>query len=241
MNQDDYKAKIQKILALIDGAKTEGEARAASLALQRLLAKTGLTLADVEEAEEAKQEALHMKGTRFASAIPAWKVSLANVIAENYRCRTGIRYSGYPGARRKRVEFIGMGEDAEVAAGCYRATVSCAQRLLRRWAAAQRKRGLVDSKLCTYEKNSYYLGFVDGLKQAYEEQKRGDETMALALAVPAEVNHFMDQAAHKPYRAGRVTVSTDPRFEQAGREDGHAFGAGTSFDDPQTAQEACCA
>ena len=39
--------KIRKIVALIDGAATEGEARAASLALQRLLVANSLKLEDI--------------------------------------------------------------------------------------------------------------------------------------------------------------------------------------------------
>ncbi len=39
--------KIRKIVALIDGAATEGEARAASLALQRLLVANNLKLEDI--------------------------------------------------------------------------------------------------------------------------------------------------------------------------------------------------
>lgn len=44
---DALKEKIRKVLALLEGAKTEGEAHAASLALQRLLAKTDLSMEDV--------------------------------------------------------------------------------------------------------------------------------------------------------------------------------------------------
>ncbi len=39
--------KIKKILAMIDGATTEGEARAASLALQRLLVANDMTLDEI--------------------------------------------------------------------------------------------------------------------------------------------------------------------------------------------------
>ena len=39
--------KIKKIVALIDGAATEGEARAASLAIQRLLVANNLKLEDI--------------------------------------------------------------------------------------------------------------------------------------------------------------------------------------------------
>ena len=40
MSSNGYHDKIRKILAMLEGAKTEGEAKAANLALQRLLAKS---------------------------------------------------------------------------------------------------------------------------------------------------------------------------------------------------------
>lgn len=47
MSSNGYHDKIRKILAMLEGAKTEGEAKAANLALQRLLAKSNLTAEQV--------------------------------------------------------------------------------------------------------------------------------------------------------------------------------------------------
>lgn len=41
-------SKLKKILAMIDGATSEGDARAASLALQRLLAANNMTIDDID-------------------------------------------------------------------------------------------------------------------------------------------------------------------------------------------------
>lgn len=41
-------SKLKKILAMIDGATSEGEARAASLALQRLLVANNMTIDDID-------------------------------------------------------------------------------------------------------------------------------------------------------------------------------------------------
>ena len=48
--------KIKKILAMIDGATTEGEARAASLALQRLLVANDMTLDEISLSDDAGAE-----------------------------------------------------------------------------------------------------------------------------------------------------------------------------------------
>ena len=46
-------SKLKKILAMIDGATSEGEAKAASLALQRLLAANNMTLEDIDLTDDA--------------------------------------------------------------------------------------------------------------------------------------------------------------------------------------------
>lgn len=66
--------KIRKIVALIDGAATEGEARAASLALQRLLVANNLKLEDInldDSPAEVGEEVCDL-GRR----IPEWKKPL---------------------------------------------------------------------------------------------------------------------------------------------------------------------
>lgn len=48
-------SKLKKILAMIDGATSEGEAKAASLALQRLLAANNMTLEDIDLTDDAPE------------------------------------------------------------------------------------------------------------------------------------------------------------------------------------------
>ena len=48
-------SKLQKILDMIDGATSEGEARAASLALQRLLAANDMTIEDIDLTDDAPE------------------------------------------------------------------------------------------------------------------------------------------------------------------------------------------
>lgn len=78
-------SKLKKILAMIDGATSEGEARAASLALQRLLAANDMTIEDIDLTDDVPEvnEAAEELGKR----VPEWVKLLAHVIAKNYRCR----------------------------------------------------------------------------------------------------------------------------------------------------------
>ena len=62
--------KIKKILAMIDGATTEGEARAASLALQRLLVANDMTLDEISLSDVAcaPMPPLRLRTQTFLSA-----------------------------------------------------------------------------------------------------------------------------------------------------------------------------
>ena len=78
--------KIKKILAMIDGATTEGEARAASLALQRLLVANDMTLDEISLSDDAPE--INETGEDVGKRVAIWVKALAYVIASNYRCES---------------------------------------------------------------------------------------------------------------------------------------------------------
>lgn len=60
-------SKLKKILAMIDGANSEGEAKAASLALQRLLAANNMTLEDIDLTDDAPRSTSPPRNSASAS------------------------------------------------------------------------------------------------------------------------------------------------------------------------------
>lgn len=60
-------SKLKKILAMIDGATSEGEAKAASLALQRLLAANNMTLEDIDLTDMAPRSTSPPRNSASAS------------------------------------------------------------------------------------------------------------------------------------------------------------------------------
>lgn len=76
-------------------------------------------------------------------------------------------------------------------------------------------------------KNSYCLGFIEGLERSYREQLEQDETMALAIVVPESVTRYMDEELNlKKMKRQPITVSSDKSVVDAGRADGYGFGQG---------------
>lgn len=63
-------SKLKKILAMIDGATSEGEAKAASLALQRLLAANNMTLEDIDLTDDAPE--VNESAEELGKRVPEW-------------------------------------------------------------------------------------------------------------------------------------------------------------------------
>lgn len=136
MSSNGYHDKIRKILAMLEGAKAEGEAKAANLALQRLLAKNNLTAEQVGAlGSEDPSASIEEEPVYIGSNDVVWKRMLASAIAENLRCR--VMLTAFPDKpRAKIIVFVGHAEDAAVASECYRLTLKVAQRCFKRYSKA---------------------------------------------------------------------------------------------------------
>jgi len=79
--------KIKKCLTLAaDNAATPEEAVQAALMAQKLMLKNNVTICEVQQAEEEKEEI--KINYEVVGAGKAWKYSLATIIADNFRCKT---------------------------------------------------------------------------------------------------------------------------------------------------------
>lgn len=225
--------KIKKIIAMIDGATSEGEARAASLALQRLLVANHMTMDDVDMGTVEPE--VSTQAENVGRRVPTWVKILAGVIAENYRCRYYIStsYGAYDLWNCRRTIdavnfiFVGEGKDAAIATGCFRATKHAIESCFKKFCAARTASGIRGFGRKSGVKNSYCLGFIEGLQQSYEEQVKQDETMALAVVVPERVDRYMDEKLTlRKTKRSTVTVSSDQSIWDTGKTDGYGFGRG---------------
>lgn len=231
MMENNKLDKARKLLNLLNNAGTESEAAAASLALQRLLAASGMSMADVEAASDERRE-VKKSATDGRSRIDKWERCLAMVIAKNYRCETLRRdCMSYGYHKRYEMVFFGFGEDAEMAASVFKATRNAALKCF----GAFKKRymeehiwefALVGTDFGTARRNSYLFGFVDGIAAAYREQVESDRTLALAVAVPTEVSKEVQKATTRRIHSRRSMVSRDDSIRDSGYSDGFGVGVG---------------
>lgn len=126
-----------------------------------------------------------------------------------------------------RFVFVGESQDAVVASGCFRATKHAIENCFKKF--CDRRSKLDGTKIGHRAgvKNSYCLGFIEGLESSYREQLEQDETMALAIVVPESVTRYMDEELNlKKMKHQPITVSSDKSIGDAGRADGYGFGQG---------------
>lgn len=118
MNNDILK-KIQNLLnTTTEKGASEAEAQNAILLAQKLMAKHGLDMADIEASsndKETKKEVIEGYGTE-GFKLAWWHKSLANVIANNFRCYYFMR-SFY---KETRIVFMGLKEDVEIAKSIFK-------------------------------------------------------------------------------------------------------------------------
>jgi len=116
---NDMLNKIQNLLnTTTDKGASEAEAQSAILLAQKLLAKHGLDMADVEANsgdKETKKEVVEGFGTEGIK-MAWWHKTLARIIANNFRCYYFMR--SYH--KETRIVFMGVKEDVEIAKGIFK-------------------------------------------------------------------------------------------------------------------------
>lgn len=207
--------RARKIVRLMEGAKTESEAAAAALALQRLLASEGLEL---DEVRSDVARAVGSEDTGERSRLEQWERRLGAVLAANLRCRAILvrRRSG-----RQRLSFVGEGDDAKVCSMAFESMTKAARRCLREYSYELRADGALVGRMPTSSRNSYLLGFVEGIAFVLEGQRTSSESMALALITPQSVRDAVDKrcGSRRAVRFGKVSLGPSWVAER-GYEDG---------------------
>ncbi len=169
--------RIDKLLSLSNSPNVH-EAERASAKAQELLAKYNLEL----DSNKLDNEIFEIQVS--SGKYEDWKLFLASVVADNYRCRN---YS--TGAHFK---FVGFRTDVLVARKIYFflyevAVAQCNEYLSNYKKEAKKKRKKVDVRLSRELTTSYYQGFIDGVSRLLYKNCR-----ELMLIVPSEVNEHMD-------------------------------------------------
>ena len=219
----DYKEKIRKLLALAE-SNNEHEARAALLKAKELMAEYKIEEIDLVDARNRKVKRIYTE-YEYTKRGEWWIGSLAMVIAENYCCRCAANIP-YKGAQKRQIFFIGLEGDVEICEKIFSYAVDSARKFGKLYLKDNYKGYNLSSQDKNRIKNSYAIGFSNGVKQAFEIQKAekiesGEAGWGLVMVVPKEV---MDDCAgfrQDAYQSRNRVVYRDAK--ENGYEEGRRF------------------
>lgn len=205
-NIDKIIITINKLFALADLDKnpSEAEAIAASLKAQQLMAKYGLDITDVSDEGNKRQSENIEQVIADIGEGQNWKYGLANIIADNYRCRYYLIGSSS-------ICFYGYKSDAIIARRVFIYLFSVGKRLASQYVKEQKSL----SKHANGLYNSFCGGFCNGVKIELTKNSR-----ALMLTVSDIVNKkFTDFS--KNFKEVKKGISINDRMAYSqGRVEG---------------------
>ena len=222
METSEIIERIKKLLTLSnDQSASKGEVEAAALLAQKLLLKNDLSMEELYQSvtDGEKVEEVEAKGKYL---VMWYYVSLANTVAENFRCAVFFRTNTYYGTRQ--VIFVGKRVDVEIAKNAY----DMLRRRLDKDIDIFEKE-LKESKNYIYSiaayRNDYAKGWLKGLETKFENQVA---QYALVPVKPPEVsNYIYNLDLHTMKQASRYHANDNSTIDR-GRKDG--FRAGSNFD-----------
>lgn len=219
----DYKEKIKKLLAL-SKSPNEHEAQSALAKAQQLMAEHKISMAEVEDKEQRKAHE-HLAGVTYSARRDPWILRLSQVISKNYCCES-FSYREQ-GKQTYKLYFCGLNEDVEICMIAFKYATDCIRSEIKN----RKSKGKLfnyTNELVTSICNGYAYGFIKGLDEAFEEQKRAasqsEVNLSLVLSTPPEVAKRMSELGLKKTKFhSKQAAKLSKSDYEAGKKDGRDF------------------
>jgi hypothetical protein len=192
---------------------------------QKLMLQHNLTMDDVEEIESDKKIPLNIRKEAYKKPVtnymnlPWWYGSLAMIISENFRCFC-FKQTDWRNGKGKRLVFLGLKEDAQIANDVFHFAVKCIEHLSKGYL----NDNLVSTKKMTRTKNDYIFGYLDSLTELFKKQV--EDSFQLALVKDEIVVSEYDKIKLKDARKTKIGIAGDNDAYETGFEDGKNFNYG---------------
>lgn len=213
----DIKEKIAKCLSLANSPEQE-EAKAALLMARKLMAKHKLTMEEIKE-KEAQELIKQLVNAHYTRMSDAWVGTLAKIIADHHCC---VTYSSKVyGGKTYTIGFAGYEDELKICQEVYTYAYDFVKEEADR-IVKNMNLGNTDRRLA---KNSYGMGFCQGLKEAYEEQDRKNEEWGLVLVTPEQVKNSLNDMKSIKYNVGKH-MNRNSELLHKGYQEGRRFNDG---------------
>lgn len=230
--RDQKSSVIRKIEALlnitIDKGATEAEAMSAMARARELMAKYHVSMSAVETSTGAKKDKdVHEinSNVTFTTYSNIWSLRLAQLVAKYHKCEVIIH--SYYKRRAKSIIFVGEGGDAEIVSAMFKKMHDCIQpKVLSVINSTWNQPGISHSDSYRYG-DCWIKGFMDGLRDYYEEQNKQEESMALMMITPVTVTNHLSKYTKRAnlQNSHRSYVDGSEQYQQGYRE-GKSYNVG---------------
>lgn len=208
--ETDYRDKIRKLLALAE-SPVEAEAQAALLKARALMAKHKLSEADIEDTGEKKAKRI-LTNITFSMRRDPWILHLSTVIGKNYCCQNFSNRK--KGKQTRTIGFIGLEGDVELCIEVFKYAMGCICGNMKHVAECNR--------------DSYAMGFITGIKKAFEAQNGENQEWSLVLVMPKEVTEASSDLKYEAYAPKALSTLNKKSWED-GFSQGKAFNPNKKF------------
>ena len=229
----DIKIKIKKLLALSESPNEE-EAQSALLKAKEFMMKYKLTESDIPDADIKDKNIIQLytqiectRRTEF------WRAQLAQVIADNYCCKSFLRHP--KGKKSRKIFIIGYEDDAQICNNLiHYALNSIWSKFVEIRSEYNSNYGYTVSQCRPYT-DSYALGFIRGLSDMYDQQKESHPEWGLVVVKSSEVTDFTKNLSTV---SGSNNSSLDSEEYSKGVLDGFRFNPANKITDNLASIEA---
>lgn len=220
-DQEGIIEKVRKLLALAGNNSSQAEAESAMLAAQKLMAAHGLETTDVERVAAVKDDVITSTG-KLRTRFPWWHMSLAGVLAPNFKCKHLVHRER--DEKRKLIgsciAFVGHPADVDVCKTVYQYAIERTDMLVRMY--VKRFKILHPDISGAAIKNTWLLGFVDGLRDKFQEQVEKNN-WGLILITDEAVTQKYDALVTGKVHGSTIRATKSQKVRQDGYTEGKKF------------------
>ncbi|MBF6625656.1 DUF2786 domain-containing protein [Aerococcaceae bacterium zg-BR9] len=220
--------KIRNLLKLAEDGANDEESQTALIMAQKLMLKHKISQ---NELNESGQNEIVLKSLSVYKRLFWWEKILATVIAKNFRVMLYVQSNRLPyqAATVRKIVYLGYPEDTELA---YEVFHLAAESM--KYHASYHLKSLQaenPSVSTAYLRKAYYKGFIDGLSEKFEQQRRQMQSENAVYEIMVQVPRDVKEAFEEQVRGKRKLKYTAPKFskENAAYSEGYQKGSQLSL------------
>ncbi|MBK0348424.1 DUF2786 domain-containing protein [Aerococcaceae bacterium zg-ZJ1578] len=201
--------KIRNLLKLAEDGANDEESQTALLMAQKLMLKHKISQ---NELNETGQNEIVLKSLSVYKRLFWWEKSLATIIATNFRVMLYVQSNRMPyqTSTMRKIVYMGYPEDTELA---YEVFHLAAESM--KYHASYHLKSLQEENqsfsLADLRK-AYYKGFIDGLNEKFEQQRREMQSENVAYEIMVQVPNEVKAAFDQQVSGRRKLTYRSPQF-----------------------------